>query len=266
MFFATVLGDRSKIRDRDMDIFTRTGTLHIFAISGLHVGIFVFGVVSLFNLMRVGKRTQFIIVICSLIWFCIFTGMSPSILRATCMTILFMIARNFNRKPAKSFVLIFSAAIILFIKPGDIFHPGFVLSFAAVSSIFYIYPLLQEEINIQESWFLKSKNFIYNGFILSSSILIGTAPLVAYFFKIFTPVSILSNFIAVSGLVVLLFLGFGLLVCSFIGVLSLGYFFTFSISWIEKIMVYIYQKKTSNTKTISEIRFYIICNYINKGF
>ena len=241
MFFATVLGDRRKIRDRDMTTFAKTGTLHIFAISGLHVGIFVFGVVSLFNFMRVEKRAQLIIVICSLIWFCIFTGMSPSTIRATCMTVLFMIARNFNRKPETFFVLIFSAAIILFIRPGDMFHPGFVLSFAAVGSIFYIFPLLKEEINISESGVSGSKNFIYNGFIISSSILIGTAPFVAYFFKIFTPVSILSNFIAVSGLVVLLFFGFGLLVCSFLEILIFGNFFVLCIVWTEKVMVHLLQ-------------------------
>jgi len=97
----------------------------------------------------------------------------------------------------------------------NIFDIGFQLSFVSVFAIILMYPLiwgrLQELMPRGKS---KLHKFLGQSLAASLAAWLGVAGLVAYYFDIITPVTILANLLVVPLITVIVGLGFGLLVFS----------------------------------------------------
>jgi len=85
-----------------------------------------------------------------------------------------------------------SALCILILNPRQLFDVGFQLSFLSVLSIVYIYPKLKSLLRL-DSLKIKYIRFFTHGLLVSFSAWLGTMGLVAYYFKIFSPVTVLAN-------------------------------------------------------------------------
>ncbi|MEI6632174.1 MAG: ComEC/Rec2 family competence protein, partial [bacterium] len=116
--------------------------------------------------------------------------------RATVMAVVFIVSSLIRREPDISNAICVAALFILILNPRQLFDVGFQLSFVSVISIIFLYPKLRQFVGMRH---LKAKplRFILEGFLVSLAAWAGTAGLIAYYFKIFSPVTVLANILVV---------------------------------------------------------------------
>ncbi len=191
MIKALVYGDKSGMSKEENRLFSITGTSHVLALSGFHVGIVGLMLNVIFGKLPVKKRGLLTIAI--LISYAFVTGLRASILRATGFFVLYYIAfikrERYNLFAASAIM----ASLLLAINPYYIYDMGFVLSFAGVVSIACFYPLLKSLI----SGYSFSKNAVVKMALVTIAAQGFTLPLCAYYFGIISIVSILSNLVIV---------------------------------------------------------------------
>ena len=139
---AMFLGERKSLDPEVVSQFQNSGTAHILAVSGLHVGMLA-GCILLIpwgRFRREGYGLTIVVVIC----YALIIGFRPSIMRATMMCVIFPGARMFGKKPDLSDVLFFVATVLLLWNPAQLWDVGFQLSFAAVGSIVAFMPRWNE--------------------------------------------------------------------------------------------------------------------------
>jgi competence protein ComEC len=189
---AMVLGEKKNIPRIIYDSMVKTGTVHILVVSGFNVGIVIFIVTLFLKLIRIPPGPRFILAIPCLIIYCLLTGASTPVVRATVMGIFFLAAYFIKREPDIYNSLSLAALFILLISPNQLFNIGFQLSFASVISIVYLYPKLKKAFRLDA---LKNKflKFLAEGSTVSLSAWLGTSGFIAYYFKIISPVTILAN-------------------------------------------------------------------------
>jgi len=130
-----LLGDRSGLPPDIDEAFRRAGVYHVLAVSGFNVALLAASVWALCSLARVGRRLAAIIAIVVVIGFALVVGPQPSVLRAAVMAVLVLAALLLERDPSVTNSLALAALAILAVRPGDLFDPGFQLSFAATLGI-----------------------------------------------------------------------------------------------------------------------------------
>src|SRR2546422_1039929 len=130
-----LLGDRAELpRDID-DAFRRAGVYHVLAVSGFNVALLAAAVWALCRLARLPRRASAATAIVVVIGFALVVGPSPSVLRAVVMAVLVLAALLLERDASVTNSLALAALAILAVRPGDLFDPGFQLSFAATLGI-----------------------------------------------------------------------------------------------------------------------------------
>ncbi|NMB82292.1 MAG: ComEC family competence protein, partial [Ignavibacteria bacterium] len=173
-----LLADKSMIDFETKVDFINAGVIHVLAVSGLHVGFIVLIFVFLFKRLNPNMRYGFTIL--GLLMFVVITNYPTSVVRASIMAIVMVLApltgRNYNSLNS----LALAALIILLLNPMDLFNPGFLLSFSAVISIVTLYPLMAKVIN---GWKLKSNilKYILLFFSVSFAAQIGTLPFTLFY-------------------------------------------------------------------------------------
>jgi len=207
-----VLGGRYYIPDSVRQVFVETGTAHILAISGMNIGSIVLLVVIMLGVIRIPRTMQLVLTIVLLAAYCYFTGANPSVVRATVMAIVFLGGCLAEREQEALNSLGLSAMIILLFDPLSLFDIGFQLSFAGVFSIIVLYPRVYslcagtKTHKGHRAW-----TIMMQALCLSLAAWIGVAPLIAYYFQIVTPVTILANVPIVPFVSALMMLGIGLM-------------------------------------------------------
>ncbi len=139
---ALTLGDKSMLADDTRDLFSATGTSHVLALSGLHLGI-LFSVFNFLVLARVRSRRSRLCVtalLFVLIWtYAFLAGCPLSLLRAAAMLSLMLVGELLQRSRRSSMNNLSLAAIVLLLAdPLALFDVGFQLSFAAVFFIILV--------------------------------------------------------------------------------------------------------------------------------
>jgi len=138
---ALVLGDRSVLSLEWRERFRWTGTAHLFAVSGLHVGL-VAGALY-WILGGIGARNRWVRslgAIFGVVLYCLMTGVSPSSLRATVMVAVVLLAVCLDRRPFQLNTLCVAAVVILALRPMDLWDAGFQLSFVVVFALLTLAP------------------------------------------------------------------------------------------------------------------------------
>ena len=197
----------------DLDPETRSryalsGTLHILAVSGMHVGILLLICMKL--LSPIGNLVMRNLLLLLLLWmYAWITGLSPSVLRAVCMASLYLVGETINRRHSTWNALAFALIVLLSYDPHFLFSPGFQLSFLALSGI-----LLGtgKALNRKKSLREKLRGWLYGFLRASLSAQVFTAPLSLYYFHLFPTWFLVGNLLIVplaaplfySGLLVLL--------------------------------------------------------------
>ncbi len=191
-----ILADRTEIDKEIIQNFTRTGLIHILAISGSHMAI-IFLLILFFLKPIFSVKYKNVPIYLSLlaIWtFAILIDYGNSVMRSCIMISIYYVMIFLQRKPDLLHSIALSALLILTWDTHQLFNIGFQFSFIAVLGIFWLYqPIIQ--------LFGKVKNhilrFTLNSFALSFSAQLAVIPLVIYYFHQFSWLSIFINTISI---------------------------------------------------------------------
>ena len=198
---ALTLGERYMISPEIVDLFTASGTVHLMAVSGVHVGLVAALVLGLGRLLRFPFLLQGILTALTISLYVIWTGFTPSAIRAGIMFMLGLLGLATGR-PKNSLVALAAAALILLIaNPLNLFDMGFQLSFAATLGILYFGSQLIVSDSKWRRW--------CTPVIVSLAAQACTWPLTAYYFSGVSLVGFLASVAAIP--VASLALTFGLI-------------------------------------------------------
>jgi competence protein ComEC len=130
-----LLGERAQLPPDIDAAFRRAGVSHVLAVSGFNVALVGATVWALLALARAPRRVAALGAITIVIGYAAVTGPQPSVLRATLMAVLVLVAVLLEREAAVLNGLALAALVILAARPADLQDPGFQLSFAATAGI-----------------------------------------------------------------------------------------------------------------------------------
>lgn len=193
---ALLIGWKGGLDPESKQQYTRTGTIHIIAISGLHVSL-VFEILwrLLFPLIfiRGGRILREGIALASIWFFCLLAGGEASVLRAAIMFTAMSLGRWMERPVNGMQALGLSLLVLLLADPDWLFDPGFQLSHAAVAGILGFNPFLLRHIQLQNP-LLKNT---WQSVCLTLSATAATLPFTCYYFHQFPWLFLPANLIAV---------------------------------------------------------------------
>ncbi|MEE0318797.1 MAG: DNA internalization-related competence protein ComEC/Rec2 [Collinsella sp.] len=122
------------------DWFSVTGTAHLIAVSGSHLAIVGFVIESALQKTRLSRGLQRGLLVLALAAYAVFTGASPSAVRACCMVAATLVANGAGRRRHGLSALFVTMAIFVLLRPTVLFEMGFQLSCASVFAILCFCP------------------------------------------------------------------------------------------------------------------------------
>ena len=210
---ALIIGNKSSLDKDIIRNFKNTGTMHILAVSGLHVGIIYLFISFLFKVFNLNKRSKEYIVsqyliILALWCYAIITGMSPSVIRASIMLSLYIIGKAHLRNINPLHILYCTAFIYLIFDTQALFTISFQLSFSAVFGILYLFPKVQHIINSKYVVWQAIKYTAIVSIIAQLSVL----PVILLYFHTFPSYFLLANLLVIHAASLLIYSGISSLV------------------------------------------------------
>lgn len=236
---ALTLGYKGLLDDEIRRVYSASGAMHILAVSGLHVGILFFiisGLLFFLNRIKHGKRVKALAVILFLWFFALFTGMSPSVMRASLMFSLVIIGVALSHRTSIYNTLSGSAFVLLCYNPLLITDIGFQLSFLAVTSIVFFYPYIYKLVYIKHKWL----DMVWSLVAVSIAAQLGTFAISLYYFQQFPNYFLLTNLFAIPLATAVLYLAVGIIVFSPIELAAniLGWFLGKTLSLLNYLVTF----------------------------
>tara|TARA_R100000027_G_scaffold38198_2_gene28184 strand:- start:11698 stop:13323 length:1626 start_codon:yes stop_codon:yes gene_type:complete len=219
VYQALVLGQRTGLSAAQKKAFRDTGTAHLFAISGLHVGLVGTLLFFLFGRIRVRQAIQVICTLSVLLFYVLLTGSTPSAVRAFLMIAFFVGAKAFDRAYCPTSALAASALFVLLLDPAQITTLGFQLSYIVVLSILVFgVPLSKTFLDATDpeywlpgqsgSLFHRTRKWVFASLSISLAAFLGSSVLIVEHFQILPLSSILLNLVLIVPATGVLYLGF----------------------------------------------------------
>ena len=257
---ALLLGYREDLPSALRQDFAAIGTVHIFAISGAHVGMMTLIFTAFLRALGIPLTRWFVYMAPVLVIYTIMTGAATSAIRACIMALLFLAAPFFKRPSDSISALAIAASLILLVSPRQMGDLGFLLSFTAVAGLLAIQPVFDATL-VQwfrrDEWQLATEELAPGRWLrenslglsrfasVSVSAWIGTSPLTAFFFNLFSPVALAMNLLVIPSAFLILLTGVMSLLVSPLGELGseifnhaarvLASFLAGSIGWAARI-------------------------------
>ncbi len=239
-----LVGAREDIDDELRQKFANAGIVHILAISGLHVGFILFGLMYICKSLGLPRLLQVLFTIAGLVFYAALTGGNAPVVRASVMAGIYLLGLAIQRRNSVINTLSIAALIILLVNPLELFQPGFQLSFTAVLGIVLIYQKLRALCgNIFSDWYEKGHDFrtgMMQLFLVSLSAQIATLPLTAYYFGRVSIVSVFINLPVVPAAGLIVGLGFVAVLFALI-TMPLGGIFLNTVSLLLSGLIYLVQ-------------------------
>ncbi len=136
-----LIGQRADLPPALLDDFVCTGTVHILASAGLHVGILALCLLGLFRWATVPHKLSALLLIFTLALYALVCGGRPSVTRAVVVAVVYFGAQLCGRDPDGPTTLGAAALVILFLQPTALWESGFQLSFLTVLTLALGMPL-----------------------------------------------------------------------------------------------------------------------------
>ncbi len=146
LIIAMTLGDASPFSDSLNEAFRGTGTLHLFSVSGLHVGMLAMLLWLVLSALGVSARSRAFVIIPLLFFYALITGWKPASVRAAVMASFVLAGLILNRPPAVVNSLMAAAFFLLLANTMELFNPGFQMSFLVVFALILLSIPLTEAI------------------------------------------------------------------------------------------------------------------------
>ena len=237
LYLGILLGEKAVLSPEQQNAFMRSGTFHIFSVSGLHVGVIAVTLQGLLRLLRVPRRPA-VVVTLTLLWLYVqVTGASSPAVRAFLMS-AFLLAEHVFRLPGNALAALTASALLtLLLDPLQLFSTGFQMSYSVVAALIVMGRPLTEQwlarwkpfaflpkadwrwwhraLEARGRWAIGAATGCWVAFLASVPSGIG-------FFGLFSPGSLLANLIIIPLSSVALVAGFLSLVCGLLGLLPLS--------------------------------------------
>jgi competence protein ComEC len=238
---ALISGQQGNLDFETKLAYTNTGSIHALSVSGMHVAI-LFSILNLIFIraLKLKANLAFAIIAFILILYAIYTGLSPSVCRATFMFLIIQIGIVLKKEHQAVNTLFLSALILLLAIPNWLFDVGFQLSYFAVLGILILHPIIQNAFTFK----YKTVQWIWEISSVSLSAQIFTLPLTLYYFHQFPNYFLLAN--PIVSLLSTVLLPLGLLLVPLAKVPGLGFS-------IGKIFSFFIESLNQTLKLISEL-------------
>ncbi|MBL9202371.1 MAG: ComEC/Rec2 family competence protein [Opitutaceae bacterium] len=229
---AMMLGATHELSDEQHTLFMQSGTMHLFAISGLNIGVIAAAIHALLLLLRLPPWARFALGAIVLWLFVDITGASPSAVRAFAMAV-FLQAAFVLRQPGNALAaLVASALAVLLIAPLQVFSASFLMSYAIVAALLVLgLPLADAWLARWAPWRDLPKP-AWRGWqhaldwawrAGASAVAIGVATTLVslltgvQFFRLLTPGALIANLVLIPAAMVATLGGFASLLCGLVG-------------------------------------------------
>ena len=208
-----LLGIRSNIPHPLREAFSRTGTAHLLAISGLHLSIII-GILVASGIWLFGRRYYiYIWLALVVIWaYALVTGMNPPVVRGAVMGTMFLIGEYLGRQRSALTALAFAAAVMVGIQPQILWQASFQLSFLAMTALVFLFPYLRTRrikdiaTNLDNRTSITSlRDALFDSLTVTLVATLATWPIIAYNFGIVSFVSLpatLFSLLALPGIII----------------------------------------------------------------
>jgi competence protein ComEC len=206
---AMVLGASEDTDPRIEESFRRSGTLHVFAVSGLHVGLIcVIGWTLLRPLIGLRRYQVVLLLIGLVVCYAYVTGWRPSAARAAIMITVFLCAAIVQRESLLLNGMGFAATLLLTLNTQQLFQVGFQLSFGVLLAILLLAERFQKRLEpwtefdpflppaiatTGQRYWRRGKRYVAGLMAVSLAAWLGSLPLMIYHFHTVTPAALLAN-------------------------------------------------------------------------
>ncbi|NLV16190.1 MAG: DNA internalization-related competence protein ComEC/Rec2 [Syntrophomonadaceae bacterium] len=197
-----LFGFQGEISDEQFSDFQKSGLVHIFSVSGFHVGFILLIGIWAANRLSNHKGYRFMMVAGLLVLYGFMTGWPSPMIRASLMAVLGLTAHYLGRDEDLITSLAVAGLVILLINPANLFEISFQLSFTATVGIILFYPRLKEIFRPRNKW--------HELALLSLAPQAASLPIACYYFNLVSLISVAANIVlayAAGGAVILGFLG-----------------------------------------------------------
>lgn len=212
LLWAMTLGWKTALTDEVSEPFMRSGTMHVFAISGLHIALIAAILVAVLRAAQLPRGACGAVIVSAIWFYTAATGWQSSAIRSTIMMTVIILGWSARRPSNLLNSLAASGFIILVWEPSQLFQASFQLSFFVVLSIALLEPpvkafllrLLQTDPFLPDElrprwrqWLDRPLHWLAASLATSVAAWLGSLPLIAYYFHLFTPGSLLANLVVV---------------------------------------------------------------------
>ena len=218
---ALLLGNRYQLPVHTETAFVATGSMHLLAISGLHVGILFIFLQRLMNMLHVSRTTSLILASSVCLIYLGVTDVRPSVFRATVFLCLFSLSQVRLRQLSFQSLISVTAMIMCVVTPNAVFNLGAWLSFLSVVALALISKLFQpneepsdappESLGLMDSLKTAGRTIVGRlGFRYAQmlAVLAFTTPIVASTFHVISPIGLLINVVLIFATVLILCFGY----------------------------------------------------------
>lgn len=195
LLLSLLLGERVALDEQLKRAFVETGTMHLLVISGCNVALVAGLLEFCFRLIGLPWRVRLLLTGMGLGAYCLLTGLQPPVVRATLMAWLVLGGLAFDRVISWPNLLAAAGLVMLLISPFQLFEPGFQLSFGAVWSLLLFARDWGNRLAKTLGWLRPAwlRAYLVVGVSTTSAVWVGLAPVLAWYFHLVSPVSILAN-------------------------------------------------------------------------
>lgn len=193
---ALITGDKEYLSAEMMNALKVSGVSHIFAVSGMHLSLWTGIFFIIFKRRAKVKKLPNILAILFVLFYIVFTGFSPSVLRSGIMLLCVFIGAVIRRHSDALNALGLSVAVLVFLNPCLAGNISFLLSFTATFTLITI----SDKVSISSANKKDEKAFVrrkfvnaVNSVLVSFSVIFMTLPLTSLFFGY---VSFISPFVS----------------------------------------------------------------------
>ncbi|MCF8202971.1 MAG: competence protein ComEC family protein [Crocinitomicaceae bacterium] len=236
---ALILGERDGIDAQLRSYFLATGSMHILAVSGMHIGLLILALLKMLGLLsRWVSRKQALVLVLLIVWYyAVLTGLSASVLRSVFMFSVLLLSQLSGRQMSQLSALFFSAFCLLLYDPRYLFDLGFQLSYLAMLGIYLYYEAIRAL--LQFRW--KVLTHLWDGTALGLAATLTTLPLSLYHFHLYPNYAQIANLCLMS-------------LSSLILVVGMFFPFLQALPWLDRLSAFVLE--TSIRWMLEIMRFF----------
>ena len=227
LFLGILIGDDDNLQKDIEESFKKSSLTHLLAVSGAHIVYIITGLEFIFRLLKIPKRIRSILTICVLILFMYIVDFSASVVRASIMGIILLMALIFYRKNDLINTISISCLIILIDNPYKILDIGLILSYFATIGIICFTKFKDRKIKEENNIYSKILSYLKELVFITISANIFIVPIMIYNFNTISLTFIISNLIAgiliepitIGGFILIILLFISLKLAYLVGIL-----------------------------------------------